>query len=128
MPSAYEQLVKSGFVGSLKRDVLLEASVDLEYVGAIRSRFANAGDHARREAVTCTVQLISELIAKDLCSLATWSKVPDSGPVVVTRSHRELECIVAESSERDHTFEFFLLSTAAGDHWVGRYEALVGEL
>jgi hypothetical protein len=108
--------------------VLLDASFDLEYVGTIRARFADAGDDARREAIACTVQLIDDLIAKGLCSLATWSAGYGSGPVVVHRSRVELETIVAESSESEHIWEYFLLSTPAGDQWVKRYEELVGEL
>lgn len=128
MSNAYEALVKSGFVGSLKRDVLLEASSDLEFVSAIPAMFAHASDDAHREAIACAVRLIDELIAKGLCSLATWSGEPESGPVVVRRSHAELEALVAESSESQHRVEYFLLSTTAGDQWVRRYEKLVGEL
>lgn len=53
-------------MGSLKRDILLEAFADLGYVGHIHRCFADADDAAAaaREALERTVELISELTAK----------------------------------------------------------------
>jgi hypothetical protein len=127
MSSAFHNLVKSGFVGSLKRDVILEASSDLEYVGAIRAAFAQAGEDARRDGIACAALLIDDLIAKGLCPLATWSAGYGSDTVTVHKSRDELETIVAESPDDKHIWEYFLLSTEAGDEWVRRYEELVGE-
>jgi hypothetical protein len=130
MTNAYQDLVKKGFVGRVKRDVLLEASVDLEYLGAIRAAFDDAGESGRREATACAVQLIEDLLAKGLCSLATWSGDQNSGPnhVTVQKSRDEIEALVAESSKSVHCFEYFLLSTPAGDEWVSRYDKLIAEL
>ena len=127
MPSAYDQLVQTGFIGSLKRDVLLEASRDLEYLDAIRHAFAEAGDAANREATACTVQLIKDLTDKGLCSLATWSKDPGKRYERLHRTDAELVALVSESA-LTHGFKYFLVSTESGDAWVGRYFELVRDL
>jgi hypothetical protein len=128
MSNPFENLVRSGFVGSLKRDVLLEADRDLEYVGAIRAAFADAGEDARRDAVACAARLISDLVAKGMCSLATWSEGYGSEPVAVRKSQTELDAIVAESSSEARCFDYFLITTATGAEWVTRYKELEGEL
>lgn len=127
MPSAYDELVKSGCAGSLKRDILLEASADLEYVSSIHHQFTDASAAAARDAVACTVILINELIARGLCSLATWS---DDGtdPTILNTSQYDLVAIVSDSIRSKNVFMYFLLASDAGRAWVARYEALVAEL
>ena len=49
MTTTYDSLLRSGFVGSLKRDLLPGACRDLEYIDAIVGRFLEAGDAARRD-------------------------------------------------------------------------------
>ncbi len=128
MPNAYDLLVETGFVGSLKRDVLLEASSDLEYVGAIRYAFTEAGAEAARCPDECAVELIRELISKGLCSLATWAAGYGSTPRLLDAAECDIPAIVATSQKPGDPWTHFLLSTDLGDDWVRRYEALVDEL
>lgn len=127
-PEAYDRLVETGFVGSLKRDVLLEASRDLEYVGAIRFAFIEAGAEAAKCPDECAVELIRELTLKGLCSLATWAAGYGSAPRLLDATKSDVSDMVATSQKPGGPFTYFLLSTDAGDDWVRRYETLVGEL
>lgn len=126
--SVYQDLARSGFVGSAKRDVLLEASRDLEYVVAIVGAFEEAGAAAAAEAHSCAQALIVDLVGNGFCSLATWSCGYGSAPVLLQPERAELEEIVARSCEADHASEHFLVTTPLGDEWVQRYMSLVGEL
>jgi hypothetical protein len=127
MSNAYQGLVRTGYVSSQKRDILLEASRDLEYIGNIPFRFANAGAKAAREPIACAVQLIGDLVDMGFCSLATWSGY-DSARTVIQRTRAELEVHLAECERGQHTFELFLVATPLGDEWVRRYLTLVAEL
>jgi hypothetical protein len=114
----------------MKRDVLLEASRDLEYIGALPARFFDAGAGSDREPIDCAVDLIEELVDMGLCHLATWSpKGVASKTIVIQRTRAELAAHLAEmESDSLHVFEWFLLATSLGDEWVRRYLSLVGEL
>lgn len=126
MSSAYASLVKSGFVGRLKRDVMLEADRDLEYVSAIWAGFDDEG--RGREAVDCAVRLIADLIGNGLCEMATWAHNGQPAWKAVQKNDAELAAIVAESTQPEHCWEYFLVATPAGTAWVRRYDALVREL
>ena len=129
MPTAYESLVGTGFVGSVKRDVLLNASSDLEYLAAIRGQFLEAGDEARFAATSCAVQLVEELVAMKLCVLATWDSGYGGEHVPVQMTGTELVEGVEECAQRDsNPFKYFLVATEAGAAWVERYMELVDEL
>ena len=124
MPDVYDALVNTGFVGSLKRDVLLEASRDLEYLGSIRSEFVKAGEDARVAATACTVRLVEDLLKRGLCVLATWSRERDGSHEVLRTDPERLTALV----DADEPFAYFLVTTQAGDAWVDRYLALVQEI
>lgn len=70
--SYYDKLVQTGAIGSLKRDILLEASADLWFVDHVRSYFARDNGGSVTDVTPCTVRLIRELVAADLARLATW--------------------------------------------------------
>ena len=75
MADAYDRLVATGAIASLKRDIVMEASADTYYLAHIRRWFAEkAGADAAHVATACTVRLVGELRANDLCSLAIWGK------------------------------------------------------
>ena len=130
MLNTYSDLVKTGFVGNLKRDVLMNASDDIQYVCSIPKEFIDASHMAKRESIACAVRLIEDLLGKGLCSLATWSSEGGSLPdfVAVQRSHEELATLVADSRKENHPLDYFFVSTPAGDEWVSRYDQLIAEL
>ncbi len=125
MSKAYRGLVDTGYVSSQKRDILLEASRDVEYIQNTPSRFFEAGADAHRDRIGCAVLLIDELIQMGLCSLATYEK---GKPKVIERTSAELAVLLTEGEEMQHVGEYFLVATTMGKEWVRRYEALVGEL
>src|SRR5947209_3275302 len=127
MSSPYEELLASGAIGSYKRDVMLEADRDLEYLGNIRIRFAHSGERAAAVATECTVRLVDELIGQGLCVLATWGE--DKEAQIIERSTGELVRIVEGLALPDAaTWKYFLLTTDLGREWVRRYDKLVEEL
>lgn len=128
MADAYDSLVRSGFVGSLKRDVLLEAVRDLEYLSAIQDQFSEAGDAARREARACTARLVQDLTSKGFCSVATWSDRGDRQRVLLHPDRDELLALIDAVSGRNYPFAYFLVATEAGAAWVKRYFTLESEL
>jgi hypothetical protein len=128
MSQTYSQLVKTGCVGRIKRDVLLEAAYDLEYIGGIINHFEDAGNEARADATNCAIALISELVDKGLCFLATWSVGYGSKPLIIRKTQVELESLLIESKDGDHCFDCFVIATSLGKEWVERYNVLVSEL
>jgi hypothetical protein len=129
MADEVDELMRSAFIGGFKCDVVLEASRDLEYIGAIRARFAEAGDLAARHATACSVRLIEDLVAKGFCSLAKWERGYGSKPRAIRVTHDELVVLVEATTRRDAPpFAHFLITTPAGDVWVERYHALEREL
>jgi hypothetical protein len=128
MSDAYNFLKQSGCVGRFKRDVLLEATYDLEYVGVIHNAFSEAGEDARNNATNCTAVLITELIAKGLCFLATWGAGYGSEPLVVQKTRSELEAIIIASLHSEHCWDYFLIATPVGRAWVDKYKKLIDEL
>lgn len=126
MTSEYDALVKTGFVPAMKRDVLLEATRDIEYVCHIVADFRTGSAEAEREAIPCSVRLIEELIAGGLCELGVFSGEPDKYPDALEVTHEELVAIVARSDE--NAFEHFLVTTERGQEWVARYLELLSEL
>lgn len=129
MSDEVDELMRSAFIGGFKSEVVLEASRDLEYIGAIRARFTEAGDLAKKHATACAVRLIEELVAKGFCTLATWERGYGSKPRVIRVSHDELiELVEATTRSDTPPFGHFLLTTPAGDAWVERYDALEREL
>jgi len=129
MSDEVDELMRSAFIGGFKSEVVLEASRDLEYLGAIRARFAEAGDLAARHATACAVRVIEELVAKGFCSVATWERGYGSEPRAIRVTHDELVELVEATTRRDApAFGHFLITTPAGDAWVERYHALEREL
>lgn len=74
--SEYEALVANGCIGSMKRDVLLEAASDIEYLVQVRERFRPASAAAARDARDYTVRLVRELVDGGYCRVATWTGGP----------------------------------------------------
>src|SRR5688500_13725006 len=116
---AYLGLVRTGYVSSQKRDVLLEASRDIEYIEGTPNRFFDASVEASNDPITCAVSLIGELIEMGFCSLATWGY--GSETKVIYRTREELHILLAECQQGQHVFEFFLKATPLGHEWVRRY-------
>jgi hypothetical protein len=123
--ASYDALVKTGAIGSLKRDVLLEASRDLEYLGSIAARLADMGSAAKPEVIPNTVRPVEELVVAGFCQLATWGE--DKQPKFLNASSDEITSLV-ERSVGQEPFIFFLWITDNGDEWVSRYDKLVSEL
>ncbi len=129
MTDAYDELVASGAIGSLKRDILFEASRDVFYVAHVRRRFAeDAGAAAAMDATACTVRIIRELVEKNLCSLATWGKEAGSFELVDMTLDELSELVEKLKSFNTLAFDYFLIATASGREWVARYDTLVNEL
>lgn len=123
-PSHYNRLVRTGAIGSLKRDILLEASVDLWFVDHVRSYFARENGGSDENVIPCTVRLIRELVATDMARLATCGK--GGAHVSVQKTDEELLALVENLSA--HAFEYFLAATEPGVDWVAQYKRLVSEL
>jgi hypothetical protein len=129
MPSEYDTLVETGFVGSLKRDVLLEASRDLEFVEHILHEFTNAGEAGRHTRIACAARLVEDLTGSGLCRLATWSSTPEEGHEPRDKNHAELLTLFESlATSQENRNAYFLVTTQLGDAWVDRYLRLVGEL
>jgi hypothetical protein len=96
--ASYDALVKAGAIGSLKRDVLLEGSRDLEYLRAIASRFGGMSSEAKPDVIANTVRLVEELIGAGFCRLATWGE--DRRPKFLDHTGDEIASLV-ERSIRD---------------------------
>ncbi len=123
--ASYAGLVRSGAIGSMKRDVLLEAERDLVYVTTVHHEFTQAGEAARADAIANTVQLIEELIASGHCRLATWG--------IGTPQHRLLDedtqgihrLVERGVQDRHCVWEVFLVATPESAAWVRQYIDLV---
>ncbi|MEM1044350.1 MAG: hypothetical protein AAF845_01835 [Bacteroidota bacterium] len=126
---AYRELIATGFVGSLKRDVLIEARDDFEFLCHVRARFAEASAAAAEVASECTAMLATDLVTAGLCDLRpwppdeTWKNEPAalSFDAVVFGANR---CSEADRSISD----LVLTVTDEGAAWVERYRRLVSEL
>jgi len=123
--ASYDALLKTGAICSLKRDVLLEGSRDLEYLAAIASRIEQMSATAKTDVIPNTVRLVEELTAAGFCRLATWGD--NKCPKLLDHSADEITSLV-ERSIRSEPFIFFLQTTEAGDAWVARYDKLISEL
>jgi hypothetical protein len=121
-------LIETGAIGTLKRDVLLEASEDFYYICHIQKWFEEeAGASAAKEATACTVRVAEELIVRSFCGLATWG--PEGVHQRVERSSDELTMILQSHSSRDsNLFDFFLVTTEKGNQWVKRHKRVINEL
>ena len=120
--ASYDALVKSGAIGTFKRDVVLEASRDLEYLETVLWWFAEkAGRVPEAEQIPNTVQLIEELIAAGVCRLATWK---NRGREPFDSTADEIAALLSANSP----MTYFLIATEKGDQWVRKYDALVAEL
>lgn len=129
MANAYDRLVTTGAIGSLKRDIVLEAADDIYYLAHIRRWFAEtAGSEAAKVATACTVRIVRELIDKNLCSLVTWGKEQGSFEGVEKTPEELFELIGKYRDFDEFPFDFFLIATESGRHWAARYEVLVSEL
>lgn len=126
MADAYDGLVKTGAIGSLKRDILLGAADDIYYLAHVRRWFGTASAEAAKTATACTVRVVRELIEKNLCSLARWGKEKGSFEVVA-KTPEELTELVDKTFDT-MPFDFFLIATDSGNQWVARYQSLVNEL
>ena len=122
--SHYDRLVLTGAMGSLKRDVLREATDDVWFLDHIRAFFERESGGSPTDVTPCTVRMTRELIGKDLVNLCTWGQ--DGAPLPLRKTEEELTVLV--DSLMAHPFEFFLTTTPAGKDWVARYRHLVEEL
>lgn len=125
---SYAFLVRSGAVGSMKREVLLEAERDLVYLTAVHHEFTEAGSASRADAVANTVQLIEELIASGHCLLATWGTEPSKPNILHEDTEGIRRLVVRGVEDRIHVWDTFLWSTPRGDAWVRQYLDVVEDL
>lgn len=132
--AAYNALIESGFIGSQKRDVLIEATDDNYDFGLVHSLFLfHAGAAARASATACTILLIEELVEQDLCAILPSSSCyidlesPDGTPVKL--SHEELVRVVERYADpKNIDFDYCLVATESGRDWVRRYYELLSEI
>ncbi|BCA53260.1 hypothetical protein W02_04000 [Nitrospira sp. KM1] len=120
-----------GYVESLKRDSVLEASRDLEYLCHIRTSVEQEFDLTDPEIIEYTVRIVQELIEKGYCSLATWGEEGYGSKKIeiLKKSVAELEDIIKQHTGYVSTcFDYFLVTTRTGEDWVDRYNKLVSEL
>ena len=121
MADAYDRLVATGAIASLKRDIVMEASADTYYLAHIRRWFAEkAGADAAHVATACTVRLVGELRANDLCSLAIWGKEKGSFDAVEKTAEELLAHIDKYASFDTFPFDLFLIATERGRKWTAR--------
>lgn len=128
MADPYDSLIETGYIGSLKRDILLSAADDIEYLCHIRRDFDEASAAACEESPACTARVTQELISNGFCTLATWGK-GDEEYEVLEKTSAELRTIAEHYTGYDSTcFDYFLIATQRGKEWVARYKKLVSEL
>lgn len=128
MNSAYDHLIATGAIGSLKRDILLEASEDVYYLVHLRNWFEEAGEEGAAAATACTVRVVCELVGGGLCRLATWGGANGSIEGVDLSEGELAQAVESGRSAESRPFDYFLTATDAGHEWVARYRALVAEL
>lgn len=129
MTTAYEALIRSGAIGSLKRDILMEAADDIWYLCHIHSWFQeDAGSEVALIADEGTVRVVEELIHNNFCSFATWGADSQANEAIKP-DHDELLALVRHIILPDsNPFEHFLIATDKGKDWVRRHRDLVNEL
>ncbi|HZP88923.1 MAG TPA: hypothetical protein VFB54_19080 [Burkholderiales bacterium] len=115
MSYAYDGLVATGAIGSLKRDILLEASHDIYCLAHIRRWFAEtAGAEAAKLATACTVRVVRELIDKNLCSLATWGKEKGAVEEAAKTPEELFELVDRYKDFGEFPFDFFVVASESG--------------
>lgn len=129
MVSAYDKLIETGAIASLKRDILLEAASDVFFLCHITKWFReDSGEAGAREAVPATVRVVRELVAQGLCTLAAWSGEGASHRDLNANDAELLELVLQNDQAGRSCFDLFLVATEQGREWVARYSKLVGEL
>jgi len=121
----YQSMASCGSIAMLKRDILLEAVRDVRFVYEIQGWFAlNCGNPSFVNSFT--VRVVSELIAQNLVTLATWSESARGDLVSIEKSTEELISIISQIDENG--LSYLLTPTALGKIWVERYYKLTSEL
>ncbi len=129
MVSAYDSLVETGAIGSLKRDIMLGSEDDVFFLCHITKWFReSAGEAGAREALPSTVRVVRELVDQGLCTLATWSGEGVSHRCLSASDSEVLDFVVQNDEPGRSCFDHFLVATDRGAAWVARYETLVREL
>lgn len=126
MTATYDRLAKSGALGSWKRDIVLEAVRDLEYVESVLDRFVEeSGIVPESDRIPNTVRLIIDLVDGGWCHLATWGQPT---PRVLEHSARQATELVSRATANESPFTYFLTATPKAKEWVQRYNSLIKEL
>ena len=113
----------------MKADIILEADRDLYYISHIQKDFTeNRGIKDTEEANNCTLIIVSELISRGYCSLATWGKEKGSFDKIILGQEELLKLIARYNDSHTFPFDFFLITTEKGKEWVARYMQLLQEL
>jgi hypothetical protein len=121
----YQSMANGGAIAMLKRDILLEAVRDVRFVYEVQSWFAlNCGNPSFANSFTARV--VTELIAQNLITLATWSESVRGDLVSIEKSTEELISLISQLDENGPSY--LLAPTALGKIWVERYYKLAGEL
>src|SRR5262245_50914561 len=125
MTTTYDDLAKAGGLGRFRRDVVLEAVDDLEYIENVYYWFAQeAGSVPEENWNSYSVRFITELIDGGWCRLATWGK---PNPQFLDKTAEEIAALI-DAAKRDRQFTYFLWSTEKAHEWAKRYYALIKEL
>ncbi len=78
MPFDYDELIATGYIGRIKRDVVIEAADDLMYLCHIQKNFEDTGISDNATSAAFTIRLATDLLDKGLCQLATFAAPPGS--------------------------------------------------
>jgi hypothetical protein len=129
MPFDYDELIATGYIGRIKRDVVIEAADDLMYLCHIQKNFEDTGISDNATSAAFTIRLATDLLDKGLCQLATFAAPPGS-TIAVPGSREELirAIEIQVAARNSEPFESFLEATPQGEEWVARYKKLVDEL
>ncbi len=129
MSFTYDDLVKIGAIKYFKADIITETVRDLYYLSHIKKHLVEQrGIKDEKEASKGTVEIITELISQNYCSLATWGKERGSFEELTITSE-ELHKIVDQYNKTNgFPFDYFLIATEKSEEWLARYEKLIDEL
>jgi len=129
MSFTYDSLVKIGAIKYFKADIIIEAARDLYYVSHIKKNLVEQrGIKDDKEATDGTVKIVTELIAQDYCSLATWGKEKGSFEELTITPEELHKLVDQHNTTKVSPFDYFLIATEKSKEWVARYEKLIDEL
>ncbi len=122
-------MVKMDPIKYFKADIIIEAVRDLFYLSHIKQRIdGRTVIKDDKEAIDGTVKIVTELIGKNYCKLATWGKEKGSFEEITMTPEELYQIIEKYNKSNTFPFDFFLISTEKSKQWVARHEKLIDEL